>query len=265
MSYLKPSFFLLGPSKTGTTSLFFSLKEHPQLAAPFKKEMLFFAHRYNKGIDWYLSRFPEDDGTGKKTYESTPGYFAHWLTPHRMKCHGFEDAKFIIILRNPVDRFISHYKHFRSYNIIFEDPVDRPLYVVNQIKKDPSWTGEGRSFEEILTKKNSMYYKDGEYINYLKLWFDFFPKKQFLILDFRELKNNYSSVITQVEDFIGIDRVELPIEHLNAKEQWTRWRDVDTITEEQIKYLKNHYRPYNQALYNFLGRGFKWEEDKIIV
>ena len=266
MSRLKPSFFLLGPSKTGTTSVFYTLKQHPQIEAPFRKEILFFAHRYRKGIDWYLDRFPKDDGTGKITFESTPGYFAHWMTPHRMRSEGFKDAKFIIFLRNPTERFISHYRHFRSYNLFLQkEHCDIPDYVINQIKKDPNWTGESRSFQQVINNPSTNYYKDGEYIIYLKLWFELFPRDQFLILDFRDLKNDFGGVVSKIENFLEIDQFAIDRVNINTREQWDEWRGVEQITEEDIEYLDNYFYPYNQALYNFLGWDFKWEEDNIII
>src|SRR4026207_705955 len=39
---MKPNFFIVGAPKSGTTSLYFYLKSHPQVFLPRRKELLFF-------------------------------------------------------------------------------------------------------------------------------------------------------------------------------------------------------------------------------
>lgn len=264
MSKLKPSFILIGPSKTGTTSAFFSLKEHTQIETPMKKELLFFAHHYQKGLEWYLNRFPHDDGSGKMTFESTPGYFASHLTPHRIKSCGFDDMKFVMWMRNPVERIVSHYAHFRSFALLKNDP-NPPLYVARQLQRNSNWHGEGRPFQEVIEDTDGDYMRDGEYIVHLKMWQYYFDPSQFLILDFKDLKIDYDGEMKKVQEFVGLPVEELPKLKLNHRNQWTRWKDVESISQEQIEYLKEYFDPYNKALYRYMGKDFGWESDEIIV
>ena len=53
---LKPSFFVVGAQKAGTTSLYEILKSHSEIFLPKKKEIRFFDFHYSKGLKWYLEK-----------------------------------------------------------------------------------------------------------------------------------------------------------------------------------------------------------------
>mgnify|MGYP006439820863 CR=1 FL=1 len=113
-----PNFIIVGAQKAGTTSLFRYLTSHPQIKAPFKtKEIHFFdgglesEDNYKKGLKWYKSHFPlKSKMYNKLTYEASPLYLFHPCAPKRIK-KDIPDVKIIILLRNPVERSISHYFH----------------------------------------------------------------------------------------------------------------------------------------------------------
>ena len=119
-----PNFLIIGESKCGTTSLYDNLIQHPQIL-PSKgngdntivdatvplgvKEIRFFDKNYHKGWDWYQSCFPECP-EGCITGEASPTYFGRGTAMKRI-LEVMPDTKLILMLRNPVDRLISHYNH----------------------------------------------------------------------------------------------------------------------------------------------------------
>ncbi len=115
MKYRKrnlPNLIIIGAQKCGTTSLHYYLGLHPQISMSKEKELNFFLgrHNWNKGIEWYKSNF-----TGKaRIYgESSPSYTTYPFSgavPERMYSI-VPEAKLIYILRDPIDRIISHYIH----------------------------------------------------------------------------------------------------------------------------------------------------------
>src|SRR3981081_2037483 len=52
-----PSFFVIGPPRTGTTWLYEILRERTLLPAP-TKETRFFDTHFHRGVEWYRSHFP---------------------------------------------------------------------------------------------------------------------------------------------------------------------------------------------------------------
>jgi hypothetical protein len=264
MKRLKPSFFFLGPTKTGTTSMFCAFNKHKQLTAPSNKEPQYFAHEFSNGLSWYLRQFPIDKNDCKLTYEASPSYFGNKNAGKRMIEQDFGDSKFIIFLRNPVDRIISKYRHFRSFNIMirYDNP---PNYVKDQLIRTPNWVGEDKNFQELIDSEENLYFGCSKYLLHLKKWFSYFDRDRFLIMDFRDIGNDFESVIYRIEDFLGLDRQKIDAVKRNHKDQWVAWRDEDSINLEQIEYLKEYFNPYNKALYEFMGKDYGWENDNIIV
>jgi hypothetical protein len=121
-------FILVGTAKTGTTSIFHQLKEYYHIP---KKETFFFAHDYDS-VRYGNKKFPVQrlDGynviTKEKDYRKlykkpleNKGeistcylYYHETVIPKILDFYG-SNVKIIICLRNPVDRLISNYFHFR--------------------------------------------------------------------------------------------------------------------------------------------------------
>ena len=53
-----PSLLIIGAQRSGTTSLFNYLAQHPHVLAPLGKEIHYFDLHYARGIRWYRGRFP---------------------------------------------------------------------------------------------------------------------------------------------------------------------------------------------------------------
>ena len=88
---------------------------------------------YNKGINWYRTFFPLSHQFPKNTLknsivgEATPRYMDHPHAPSRIKKY-LPNCKFIILLRNPIDRAYSHWNMMVSHNreeLSFEDAIDK--------------------------------------------------------------------------------------------------------------------------------------------
>lgn len=122
-----PNLIVIGAMKGGTTSLHHYLDRHPQIAMSRVKELKFFLSnghraRWHLGLDWYGSQFAAD---APVRGESSPAYTKHPRFPgvaermHRIVPH----ARLVYIVRDPVERTISHYRHLYSSYIV-DDPLD---------------------------------------------------------------------------------------------------------------------------------------------
>lgn len=107
----KPTFLCVGAMKAGTHTWFNMIKQHSKVFTGCKKELHFFNRNENylKGKEYYLSQFPD---TSLLIGEATPSYLNAEIAEKIYTM--FPDTKIIIIIRNPVDRLISHYK-MRNY------------------------------------------------------------------------------------------------------------------------------------------------------
>ena len=105
-----PTFLGIGGQKCGSTWLSDCLAEHPQIVVTSPKELHFFDHPPGKrqSLETYLGYF-ENPSSGIAVGEFTPSYLVR-ADPTRI-INTLGPVKLIAILRDPVARFVSHYKH----------------------------------------------------------------------------------------------------------------------------------------------------------
>jgi hypothetical protein len=107
-----PNSFILGAAKCGTTSLYYYLKQHPEIYLPKDKEPHFFDNDvfWNEGVDVFLRRHFQGAQRFPARGESTPAYFHRWekVIPRIKAVYSDVIPKFIAIFRYPVERAFSH-------------------------------------------------------------------------------------------------------------------------------------------------------------
>lgn len=100
----------VGMPRTGTTFLYFTLGQHPEVFLPPVKEINFFNLHYEKGLSWYLNFF-ENMSSEKLTLDFSPMGFLD--QSYLEKAAQFSpEAHFILGVRRPSDFMISLYKQF---------------------------------------------------------------------------------------------------------------------------------------------------------
>jgi hypothetical protein len=108
----KPSFFIVGAPKCGTTALYAFLKEHPDIFMSSIKEPQFFADdvlgdlRNVRTWEDYLNCFKAAEG--EVIGEASVAYLGSMAALHGIKAFN-PAARIIIMLRNPIDVMYSEY------------------------------------------------------------------------------------------------------------------------------------------------------------
>ena len=176
-----PNFLGIGSVRGGSSWLWHLLKSHPSFYVPSKrKEIQFFTRFYDKGEQWYLKLFNSQNINQPYRGEFTPGYLTATRAPERIKDLECVE-KFILILRNPVDRAYSHYKwHLR----VTGKYLDFKTFCKNLPR---------------LAIENSMYFK------YLSKYLEYFEKNQFLILIYEEATSNPRKATKQLGSFFDVE------------------------------------------------------------
>lgn len=193
---LLPSFFIVGPPRTGTSWLHQVLHEHTCL--PRIKETRFFDERFHRGLTWYRGNYPKSD---LPPGEIAPTYFASPYARQRI-VELVPEARVVCIFRNPVDRIRSHYRLKRAYAMI-------------------PW-----SFEEALTKDTELM-ESSKYATHLKSWQQTFGEENVRALLYDDLKQDPQFFVNQLADFIGISRFPLApsqVTHVHSSEPLTQPR-----------------------------------------
>lgn len=178
-----PNLVVIGAMKCGTTSLHYYLDQHPEIAMSRVKEINFFLEgrgHWDKGVDWYESHF---DGSAKVRGESSTSYTKHPQrsgVPARMRSV-LPRAKLIYILRDPIERTVSHYLH--AYHR----------------------SREKRSLAEALASLSENPYVDpSRYHMQLERYLEHYPISQILILTTEDLREAPQLTLGRAVEFLGL-------------------------------------------------------------
>ncbi|HLO49759.1 MAG TPA: sulfotransferase domain-containing protein [Kamptonema sp.] len=247
-----PDFIIIGVQKGGTTSLYNYLIQHPQIAAAAQKEVHFFDLNFEKGIEWYSSQFPDiAENKHLLAGEASPYYIFHPRVPQRIY-DLFPQVKLIVLLRNPVDRAISHYHYY--VKIQYEH-----LSLEDAIAAEPSrLQGE---IEKLLASEtyysynhqHHTYLSRGIYADQLPAWMTLFPKEQILILKSEDLYAKPAATFNTTLEFLN-----LPPHQLDNYGKHNSG-EYPPVSKEIYQQLVEYFRPHNQRLTEYLGRDFGWE------
>jgi tetratricopeptide (TPR) repeat protein len=243
-----PNFLIVGGMRCGTTSLYEYLTKHPQVLPALKKEVQFWSWEYSRGIDWYLAHFPPfPEGESFVTGEATPCMGSPYAWERLFQY--FPKIKLIVILRNPIDRALSHYHRLQKTlawdRRTFEAAVTSEMQIIESIE-DPSLVD--RTFFD----REYGYLLSGLYVCFLEKWMSFFPRKQFLILRSEDFEIDPSAQMKKVFDFL-----ELPDYQLASYEKYNLGAYTSMSESLRLK-LSEFFQPYNRKLEEYLGMKFEW-------
>jgi 2-polyprenyl-3-methyl-5-hydroxy-6-metoxy-1,4-benzoquinol methylase len=176
-----PNFLLIGAMKSGTTSLYRMLRQHPEVYLPEIKELHYFSYekKWRLGIDWYESNFIGHRGetiigeaSASYTKNGDPDQVADRVA------QTLPNASLIYILRNPVERMFSQYKH---------------LLV----------TGLRRNFAQAIQEEDLL--DVSSYFDKLMPYLKRLPQERIQVLFFDDLIKRPAETVASVFRFLGVD------------------------------------------------------------
>lgn len=200
-----PNFLVVGASKSGTTSLYHYLKQHPDIFLSDKqKEGRYFSQmegNYNgpgdSNVDLTITRSFDDYKTLFSGYngEKAVGdispeylYFYEKAIP-QIKKDLNDEVKIVIILRSPVERAFSGYLHFkrdRRETLSFEEGLE-----MEQERKANNWIWAWQ------------YKNSGLFFKQVKAYSDNFKNVKIIVFD--DFKENPDKVLKELCQFLEVD------------------------------------------------------------
>ena len=204
-----------------------------------------------RGLKWYRGNFPNRARTrGKLVGEASPSYLLHPLGPERVR-EVVPDARLIALVRNPVDRALSHYNHEVALGrepLSFEDALDaedeRLRGQLERMKADP------RYFSREWWSHT--YKARGRYAEQLERWLAVFPREQLLVLSSDELGSEPERAHAQVLEFLRAAPQRLD-SYPRVYE-----REYEPMERETRARLAAEFEEPNRRLYRLLGRDLGW-------
>ncbi len=260
---LRPAFLIIGAQRCGTTSLYSYLAEHPLVVSAARKEVHFFDVNYGRGPNWYRQQFASrlDPPLRRNprlrwiTGEASPYYLFHPLAPRRA-AQLLPDVKLIAILRNPVDRALSHYHHEvrrRNETLPFADAIaaeegrmrgERELMIAN---------GSYRSHDH----QRFSYAGRGCYMDQLNDWLKFFARDQLLVVFSDRFYAEPPAVLREITNFLRLPPLLARDEAIYDKHNYAEYKEMNPALREQ---LVDYFRPHNARLEAFLGTALGWDK-----
>jgi hypothetical protein len=176
----------------------------------------------------------------------------HPLVPQRA-AQLLPGVKLVALLRNPIDRALSHYQHEvrgGRESLSFAEAIARePERLAGEeerLQSDPHYYS--------YNHHRYSYGRRGLYVDQLRRWVRFFPRSQLLVLQSEWLYRDPAAASGAVYDFLGLPRHRL--DHYKPFLQGKYEREMPPDLRQK---LAAFFEPYNRELYQWLGEEFDWK------
>lgn len=200
----RPNLFIIGAAKCGTTSLHSYLAQHPQIYMSELKEPCFFLEPHerhptirsgseNNDLELYLRLFVNDK-MSKFAGESSSSYTKLPKSPGvAQRIYAFNpDAYLIYIIRDPIERTISHYWWNVQHESEYRD-------IMTAIIKDPC------------------YCDVSYYAMQIKPYLEIFASERLKVLTLEELIRDPQRTIVDIFTWLGVDTSISPCNYEEKK------------------------------------------------
>lgn len=236
-----PNLFIIGAMKAGTSSLHEYLHQHPEIfMSRFKEPQYFAPHRTRWGQDWGMGNsFPEPglewyvrlfEAGGEASYrgESSVNYSARpWMEGCAKRIYEFNcNARIIYLLRDPIERTISHYWHW-----VKDGREDRPM--LKAIQSEPDFIARS------------------DYAMQLHPYLETFGHDHVYVLTLEELNRNPDDEFSKLFQWLGIDtsiRIDIGKRHNVGDENLYQTRTGRVFLDTMVKHWR--WRPWIGRLPN---------------
>lgn len=182
-----PDFVGVGVMKAGTSWWFRLMTNHPDVFAGVtssgaKKELHFFDRFHDTtfldgDIETYARFFPHPPDRTTVCGEWTPRYMYDYWTPPLLK-QGAPDTKLLVLLRDPVERYISGITHDRS-----RGAPPHPVVAADQFAR-------------------------GLYAQQMRALLEHFDRRNVLVLQYERCRRDASTELDRTFRFLGLDPLE---------------------------------------------------------
>jgi hypothetical protein len=200
-----PNFLIVGAPRSGTTSLYRYLREHPQVFLPTVKEPGFFAEGEAckvASLEEYAGLF---DGTRAKAIgEASVTYLYDAGAAGRIRDVLGVDTRILILLRNPVDKTRSLWAHMMALaaeSLAFEDALAAEEERLSGTRPLPPGT---------LAPTYYAYVTRGRYAPQVRRYFETFSRERVRVEIFEEFFGDPASAYRGVCAFLGVDSSHRP-------------------------------------------------------
>ena len=252
----KPNFLICGFAKSGTTSLYHYLSEHPEIYLPKRKELHYFTRKIlsnkesgpgDKLMQKFHVRNKEkyykffEGAQHKAIGEVSPTYALYDEAVEEIEEQLGKDIKIILILRDPIKRAFSNYQHLKREN-------RETLSFQNALELED---------ERFLDKNYANFWRyrfSSDYLQHVDRIVNRFNNVKIIILE--NFQNNKEDEYREILDFLGVSSVIPKNLHTSFNEGGIYKRNILTkilLERNFINYILKSIIPLNQRTKKIVG------------
>lgn len=208
-----PNFLVIGAPRSGTTTLHYTLGQHPEVFVSQNKEPNFFLfdqrgeppasmpaeqvqrlrHRSTRTLDEYAALFAEATDQHRAIGESSPGYMLFPEVAARVKAR-LPEARLLVVLRQPVDQALSFFMVRGGGDVADKDLPDRFVEALVEGRQSALSSGYGMAIAEY-----------GLFARHLAPFFEQFDRSRIKVVLLEELERDGERTFAELFRFLGVD------------------------------------------------------------
>jgi hypothetical protein len=192
-----PSFFLIGAQKSASSFLHDCLREHPNIYMPKEETPFFEDPYYDPARELEFEALFDHVNQDKQIGIKRPDYLARQECSERI-ARLVPDARFLLVLRNPIERAVSAYYWYLKQGYLPFLPLEQGM--------DNLLNGNYKSSypksQEILDY--------GFYYQHINRYLTYFDRDQMFISLHEDFKNKPLEMIRDVYSYLGVDENQTP-------------------------------------------------------
>lgn len=250
-----PDFLVVGGQRCGTTSLFRALMAHPQVLRPqLHKGVNYFDLNYDRGEAWYRGHFPVR-GTDPRirVFDASGYYMFHPLAPERI-VRDLPDVRVIAMVRDPVERAWSAYKHELARGFEWERSFTRALELEDARLEGEIELMRAEPGYQSFNHRHHAYRRRGEYARLLAPFVEGLGRDRVLVVESESFFTDPRAEYQRIVEFLDLDPfVPESFDRYNA-------RPGSGLDPGAAEWLRAHYTPHDEALATLLGHQPFWRQ-----
>jgi len=234
---MKVNAIIIGAGRSGTTTLYKYLENHPDVCFSDIKEVHYFSVEdlYQRGEDYYHSFWKQCKDENIKVAADTY-LLIDKNAPKRIAEYN-PDMKIVVILRNPAERTWSSFQYAKNNGYISDNKS-----FIQSIKEEE----EHILSSDITVQNNLCNLWQSKYYEHVSYWSEFFPQKNILLLKTSDLKNNTNFLLKQLSTFLDIKDFSSDATSITAN------KSAKAKSKALQQFLLNRNNPLRAALRKIL-------------
>lgn len=253
-----PDLISTGAIRSGTSTMSNYILQHPCIVLPLSKEMGTLVPKRSFAIAQFPTMKEMEKVRSKygvaKTINCTPispsiswPYWGKAVNPNQ---------KIVVVLRNPVDRTISHWRWNKMLTRMFDqDPLWEHMPGFSEsmrIEMEDFYKG-GCGFHLFSGAGGTSFLRHSVYTPFLKVVHNVFGKENVMTVNANDFFVDPVPHVKRVYEFLGLPDYEpVEIKETNPSPP----ADIDDSIKEE---LAEFFAPLNQELYELIGEDYNWQ------